>query len=345
MAISEARVDKKPFRTTRLTANLRAGRNDWYRIRNAAGTGPALIDIYDEIGYFGITAQDFITDLGTLKGRDVELHLNSPGGEIFDGIAIYERLSQHDGGVGIVIDSLAASAASVIAMAADPGQLEIARNGQMMLHDGFGMCVGNAADMTQMAALLDKASDNIASIYAERTGQPAAQWRDVMRAEKWYNAQESVEAGLVDKIRGRRDAAASNSWDLSVFRRAPGPQNSAVDESAWDASKAWAAGAASDDPAAFYNAICAGKKAGDPATQGAHALPHHYEPGRPPNRHGVSAGLGRIDSTDGLTNKDAARAHLEAHQSSYGGGSDSDSDASNSADFGFFIDALRGATA
>jgi len=86
-----------------------------------------------------------------------------------------------------------------------------------------------------------------------------------------------------------------------------------VDNSAWDAAKAWANGAASDDPAAFYNGICAGKKAGDPATQGAHALPHHYHPGDPPNANGTSNALSRLPTTQGLTNAAAAKSHLEAH--------------------------------
>ena len=101
----------------------------------------------------------------------------------------------------------------------------------------------------------------------------------------------------------------------------PRQQRASVDESPWDASKAWANGAASDNPAAFYGGICAGKKAGDPSTQAAHALPHHYHPGDAPNRHGVTAGLGRLGSTQGLTNRSAAEAHLKAHQSSMGSGS------------------------
>src|SRR5215813_1636965 len=96
-----------------------------------------------------------------------------------------------------------------------------------------------------------------------------------------------------------------------------------VDNSPWNADEAWHNGAVTDDPAAFYNGICAGKKAGDPATQAAHALPHHYHPSDPPNRHGVSAALGRIGSTEGLTNEAAARAHLEAHQSAMGDGGSS----------------------
>ena len=83
------------------------------------------------------------------------------------------------------------------------------------------------------------------------------------------------------------------------------------DTSPWNASKAWAAGAASDDPAAFYNAICAGKKAGDPKTQGAHALPYKYSPSSPANVAGVQAALGRLDQTEGLTNKAEAKAKLE----------------------------------
>ncbi len=199
----------------------------------------------------------------------------------------------------------------------------MAKNATMMIHDGFGVCIGNEADMTEMAALLAKTSDNIASIYAERTGQPAETWRQAMRAETWYSAQEAVGAGLADAVQGGK-GKPGNTWDLSVFAGAPGTApklTDAADESAWDASRAWSAGAASDDPAAFYDGICAGKKAGDPATQAAHALPHHYHPGDPPNRHGVSAALGRLPGTDGLTNEAAARSHLEAHQSAMGSGS------------------------
>ena len=86
----------------------------------------------------------------------------------------------------------------------------------------------------------------------------------------------------------------------------------AVDMSPWDANKAWANGAASDDPAAFYNGICAGKKAGDPKTQGAHALPYKYHPGDGPNAAGVRNALSRLPQTEGLTNKAEAQATLEA---------------------------------
>lgn len=215
-------LDKKPFRTTRHLVNLRQGRNDWYKIIKAKADEPTQVMIYDEIGYFGVTAQDFVRDLADVKG-DVELHLATPGGEVFDGLAIYAALKQR-GGISVVVDSLAASIGSVIAMAADPGKLLVAKNASLMIHDGFGLAIGNAADMRQMADLLDKTSDNIASIYAERTGRPTAQWRDAMLAETWYVGQEAVDAGLADSVQGAKpaDPAPVATWDLSVFARRPG---------------------------------------------------------------------------------------------------------------------------
>ncbi len=314
--------DSRPFRTTRRIANLRAGRNDWYRITNSAGPGqPSVLHIYDEIGFFGITAADLVRDLAAAAG-DLEIHVNCPGGDVFEGIAIYNALSQRQGTVSVIVDGLAASAASFITQAASPGQMTVAKTASMMIHDAFGMGIGNAVDMRALADLLDQQSDNIAGIYADRSGKPVAQWRAAMRAETWYVGQEAVDAGLADTVQGGAEPArVQAAWDLSIFARVPDLSNAGADESAWDGSRAWANGAASDDPAAFYDAICAGRKAGDRATQGAHALPHHYHPGDAPNRAGVSAALGRIGSTQGLTNEAAARSHLEAHQSAMGSGS------------------------
>ena len=226
--------DHKPFRTTRQIANLRQGRNDWYRIQ-AKADGPTQVHIFDEIGYFGVTASDFAADLAGVKGA-VEVHLNTPGGEVFDGIAIYNALKQRDDIVRVVVDSLAASIGSVIAMAADPGHLIIAKNASMMIHDGFGMGIGNAKDLRELADLLDKTSDNIASIYADRTGQPASQWREAMLAESWYTGQEAVDAGLADFVQGAEPAdlqAAAKvaaTWDLSIFSKRPGQPLAAAED-------------------------------------------------------------------------------------------------------------------
>lgn len=207
------------LRTARPRAQLRQGRTDWYRITNSAGDGPATVHVYDEIGYWGVTAQDFISELKAISASEISLHINSPGGEIFDGIAIMNALRHHPATVTTYVDSLAASIASVIAMAGD--RVVMAPHSQMMIHDGSGLQVGNAAAMREMAELLDRQSDNIAGIYAEKAGGTVAEWRARMTAETWYTAAEAVDAGLADEISSTRtspnDNSPKNSWDLSVF--------------------------------------------------------------------------------------------------------------------------------
>lgn len=217
---------KPALRTTRPVARLREGRNDWYSFKNKTSK-VAEVYIYDEIGYFGVTAKDFTDELRTITADTIELHLNTPGGDVFDGLAIYAALQQHPARVVATVDALAASAGSFIAMAGD--EVVMARNATVMIHDAFGLALGNAADMADMAERLDKVSDNLASIYAERAGGDVAAWRTAMRAETWYDADEAVEAGLADRVLGAgRDDAAKDTFDLSVFayagrRAAPDP--------------------------------------------------------------------------------------------------------------------------
>lgn len=218
--------------TTRQRLHNRAGeRRDWYRIVNAAELGTAQIYVYDEIGYFGVTAAEFVYDLNTLNASKIDVHINSPGGEVFDGIAIFNALKNHPANVTCYVDALAASAASFIAQAGD--RVVMARNATMMIHDASGLCIGNAADMRTLADLLDKSSDTIASIYADRAGGGLAHWRNLMKAESWFNADEAVTAGLADVVAGSPGATPEdiprNAWDLSVFRyagreRAPAPE-------------------------------------------------------------------------------------------------------------------------
>lgn len=215
----------KNLKTSRPVAELRAGRNDWYRIENkSGGSTEADIYIYDEIGYFGVSAADFIRDLQSVKAGSINLHINSPGGEVFDGLAIMEALRSHKATVTTYVDSLAASIASVIAQGGE--KVIMARNATMMIHDGHGMAIGNAADMRQLADLLDKTSDNIASVYAAKAGGSVANWRDKMRAETWFSAEEAVTAGLADEINGDPVGSVdgpANSWDLSIYAKAPIP--------------------------------------------------------------------------------------------------------------------------
>lgn len=212
-----------------LRATLREGRRDWYRIDNAANSsGAAKIYVYDEIGYWGVTAGDFVAELTKLDVEEIELHINSPGGEVFDGVAIYEGLVGHGATVTTYVDGLAASAASFIAMAGD--RVVMTKHAEMMIHDAMSFAIGNAADLREQADLLDKVSDKIANIYAERC-EDAAHWRAAMRDETWYSADEAVAAGLADEVADSRKPknVPANKWDLSMFtyagrENAPAPK-------------------------------------------------------------------------------------------------------------------------
>jgi ATP-dependent protease ClpP protease subunit len=216
--------------TARPQARVQQGARDWYRIemRAATDTVSALAEvwIYDEIGYFGVTASDFVRELAAVDSDKIVVHLNTPGGDAFDGIAIYGALKSHRASVEMRIDSLAASAGSFIAQAGD--ERVMARNATMMIHDAHGLVVGNAADMAQMVSLLDKTSDNVADIYAQRSQIGTVEdWRAAMKAETWYTADEAVAAGLADRV-DDYSTVPGNSFDLAIFsyagrQEAPAP--------------------------------------------------------------------------------------------------------------------------
>jgi ATP-dependent protease ClpP protease subunit len=424
------------------------------RVENAA----TRVDVYDDIGTGmfsdGLTAKDFTDKLGTVTGP-LDVHINSYGGSVADGVAIGNAIRAYSGPKRTIVDGMAASIASVIMQAGDE---RIMQPGAMvMIHDASTMAAGNAADMTKVAADLDKHSDNIAKLYAQRAGGTPAQWREAMRAETWYDAEEAVTAGLADKV-GTGAAALPAGLDLAAFTAIPGrivahlqrlapraaytpapykreswenvccpvcgcyndddgkycgqcgvmlagrddvtsertgsgdgmsahaythPHAAAnhgpftgshshahpafgdqgddathehshshdgdadhhhkhadgasnllqlhidatldpdvilaevrklvaasIDQSDWDGDKAMSMAANSDDPAATYKQICAGRRDGDPSKQDSWALPYRY-PGKGPNANGVRNALSRLPQTQGLTNKADAEALLQ----------------------------------
>jgi ATP-dependent protease ClpP protease subunit len=223
----------KPGSALHMRANKNADRSpSWFRIENAHVDEEAADDettpiyIYDVIGDSwwedATPANEFVKQLSAIKTPNIELHLNSPGGDIFDGVAIYNALKAHPARVTVIVDALAASAASFIAQAGD--EVIMTKAATMMIHDGSGLVWGNAADMRKTADLLDQLSDTVAEIYADRAGQSIEFWRDLMIEETWYNSHEAVKSGLADKIgedtKKEDDEAAQNRWDLSIFNHA-----------------------------------------------------------------------------------------------------------------------------
>lgn len=198
------------------------GGKPWYEIRAKADSDAAEVMLYAEIGgWFGMTAEDFANDLAGVKAKNLTLRINSPGGSVFEGLAIYNALKLHPANVTARVEGLAASAASFIAMAGDT--VQVCRGSMMMIHDAMGVGIGNSAEMRDLADLLDKCSDNIADLYAGRAGGTVDGWRDAMRAETWYSAREAVEAGLADELLGDPDpddSAPKDTFDLSVFAHA-----------------------------------------------------------------------------------------------------------------------------
>jgi len=188
----------------------------WYAIR-ARGTG-AEVAIYDEIGAYGVSAKGFLAELGALPdGTPVDLRLNSPGGSVFDAVAIHNALSRHAGTVTVWIDGIAASAASYVAMAGDA--IVMPENAFLMIHDPSGLVMGTAADMRDMAGTLDKIAGSMTRGYAGRSGKPEDEIAGLMAAETWFSAAEALEAGLATQLAEPVRIAAS--FDIARFRNAP----------------------------------------------------------------------------------------------------------------------------
>lgn len=180
--------------------NLVAGgakAGSWYEIR-ASADNAAEVFVYDEIGGWGVMAADFVRDLQALDADTVTVRISSPGGSVFEALAIHASLRNLEATVNCVIDGLCASAATVVAMGGDT--VTTAPGSMWMVHDAMNSVFGNEADMKQMADLLGKTSQNIADIYAARAGGTADEWRATMQAETWYTADEAVSAGLADGL-------------------------------------------------------------------------------------------------------------------------------------------------
>jgi ATP-dependent Clp protease protease subunit len=188
----------------------------WYAIR-ARGTG-AEVAIYDEIGAYGVSAKGFLAELGALpEGMPVDLRLNSPGGSVFDAVAIHNALKRHEGPVTVWIDGIAASAASYIAMAGD--EIVMPENAFLMIHDPAGLVMGTADDMRAMAEALDKVKGSLVSGYAEKSGRTPEEVSALMGAETWFDAADAVAQGFADRLIEPVRIAAR--FDIGRFRNAP----------------------------------------------------------------------------------------------------------------------------
>ena len=189
----------------------------WFTFKNEAGQTPELF-IYDDIDdWFGVSAQGVVDQIRNMDATDINVRINCRGGMVFEGIAIYNALRLHKANVHISIEGLAASIASVIAMAGDT--VTIAENAMIMIHNPYGWAQGDADAMRKTADVMDKIADSIAVSYTARTGKTIEEMKALMDSETWYTASEALAAGLVDQVDTPVKAAAR--FDLSMFNNAP----------------------------------------------------------------------------------------------------------------------------
>jgi ATP-dependent Clp protease protease subunit len=169
----------------------------WFSMQARAGVGE--IAIYDEIGAGGISARDFHEKLKALGAvNSIRLSINSPGGSVFDGLAIHNMLARHAARVVVTIDGVAASMASAVAMSGD--EIVMPKNSMLMLHNPTGVALGDADTMGEMADALRRMGQSLIGIYAARSKQPHEKIQSMMNATTWLNADEAVALGFADRV-------------------------------------------------------------------------------------------------------------------------------------------------
>jgi ATP-dependent Clp endopeptidase proteolytic subunit ClpP len=170
------------------------------------------VTLYDEIGAFGAGSKEFLSDLGKLSGQHIHLRINSPGGSVIEGTAIYNALRRHEGGLTVHIDAMAASMASVIAMAGAP--VYMADNALLMIHNPWTVSMGESKDLRKEADLLDKLKVNLRNAYVRKTGINAEEIAQMMDEETWLDAVEAVALGFADAIEEGVAAAATATPEM-----------------------------------------------------------------------------------------------------------------------------------
>jgi ATP-dependent Clp endopeptidase proteolytic subunit ClpP len=192
----------------------------WYQIKAKTDKPKAAdISIYDEIGMWGVSASAFMRDLKSLGELDeINLSIHSPGGDVLDGWAIYNALKNNKAKVTARVEGLAASMASVILMAAD--EIEIPENAYVMIHNPWGVAIGDAEELRDTAELLDKLGNGLVNAYASRTGNDEDEIREMMSAETWMDGKEAVERGFADTLLNGV-ALSARAFDTRKFRMTP----------------------------------------------------------------------------------------------------------------------------
>ena len=211
--------------------------NNWLSYSpRAAANEPANIQIFDQIGedWFsnsGVTAKSFAETLQAVGPGPLNVEINSPGGNVWDGLAIYNMLRGRQAPVTTKVVGVAASIASIIALAGDT--VEIADAALMMIHDPSGLAAGTSEDMRKMADALDQHAAILAGVYEKKTGKTASAIRAAMKAETWFTSAEAIDFGLADSITEKQPAMQANAaraWvSAALSKLSTGSTNAVAD--------------------------------------------------------------------------------------------------------------------
>lgn len=208
----------QPSNVAALRAAWRAAHDD----PGAAGTGwradDARLYVFGHIGGYRMNAGEFVRAVHALRAPRIDVHVNSPGGFVWDAVAMYEALKSHPAHVTGHVDGLAASAASFLVQAAD--EIVMATGSRMLIHDAQGIAIGSPAELRAAADLGDSISDDIAAIYTERAGGTVAAWRKRMSATTTYSAQQAVDARLADRVSSKTPGPDNRSRLVKARQRA-----------------------------------------------------------------------------------------------------------------------------
>lgn len=187
----------------------------WYSIDTSEGQAEVLI--YDVIGWPFIDANTFVNDLNKIKSKEITVGLNTPGGDVFDGTAIYNALKNHPAKIITRIDGIAASMGSIIALSGD--EIQIGSNAYYMIHNPWSFAIGDYREMEKEAELLQRIGSTLAQTYSSRTGIDAGEAQSMMDDETWIIGSELVEQGFADTVLDNNPAKAE--FDLSMYANAP----------------------------------------------------------------------------------------------------------------------------
>lgn len=191
-------------------------RADWYKI-NALSDDESEVILYDIIGWPFNDAGEFVRALAGITAKTITVRINSPGGDVFDSMSIFNALQSHKSKIVTRIESLAASSASFIALAGK--EVQAYRNAMVMIHEPFVLTVGNQYDLRDIADVLEKISGNMVDLYAQNTNIGKRELKDMMKAVTWFTAKEAKDRGFVDTIIDGK--AVKAQFDLSMFANVP----------------------------------------------------------------------------------------------------------------------------